>query len=343
MPTMGPSQILDMRNDLLVRCESRTFHEAMGSMTFAEMRSGGASDERAREAVVWFGGLLKQATRLSEAYRVTPDMVDLMTYAAASLEEEDTWDRTLAPTSAGLVRFDKPVHLGTMEGKPYSAEWLLWGPAHKFGKDDGKPRTILYWIGDLDGPSGTTWASFLSDIEAHGDYMKAARAIQGRWVLVGWDLFVHGESLGASEVNPEDQEHLRMLKFQAVLGSESLKEIDGEQANSARLCHALWLLLNQTIVSVEEEKPDRAAGRRAIKKGFPPRVTTISLRRTESRPSEGESHVEWHHRWIVRGHWRWQACGPGRSERVRIWIAPFVKGPEDAPLKQSDKLYDLRK
>ena len=33
---------------------------------------------------------------------------------------------------------------------------------------------------------------------------------------------------------------------------------------------------------------------------------------------------------IVRGHWRRQAHGPGHSQRKIIWIQPFWKGPEDA-------------
>lgn len=34
-------------------------------------------------------------------------------------------------------------------------------------------------------------------------------------------------------------------------------------------------------------------------------------------------------RFTVRGHWRNQACGPGRQERKRIWIQPFWKGPKE--------------
>lgn len=34
-------------------------------------------------------------------------------------------------------------------------------------------------------------------------------------------------------------------------------------------------------------------------------------------------------RFIVRGHWRMQVHGKGRTERKRIWIAPFYKGPTD--------------
>lgn len=42
--------------------------------------------------------------------------------------------------------------------------------------------------------------------------------------------------------------------------------------------------------------------------------------------------VEWSRRWMVRGHWRQQPCGPGNSERKLRWIDPYVKGPEGLPL-----------
>jgi len=38
-------------------------------------------------------------------------------------------------------------------------------------------------------------------------------------------------------------------------------------------------------------------------------------------------------RFVVRGHYRRQACGEGRQERKTIWIRPHWKGPEDAPGK----------
>ncbi len=35
---------------------------------------------------------------------------------------------------------------------------------------------------------------------------------------------------------------------------------------------------------------------------------------------------------LVRGHWRNQACGPRLTERKMTWIEPYWKGPEDAPI-----------
>lgn len=37
---------------------------------------------------------------------------------------------------------------------------------------------------------------------------------------------------------------------------------------------------------------------------------------------------------LVRGHWRNQACGPGLSERRMTWIEPHWKGPEEAPINR---------
>ncbi|MFH1184482.1 MAG: hypothetical protein V1755_05525 [Chloroflexota bacterium] len=34
-------------------------------------------------------------------------------------------------------------------------------------------------------------------------------------------------------------------------------------------------------------------------------------------------------RFTVRGHWRNQACGDGRSDRKMIWVQPYWKGPRD--------------
>ena len=42
----------------------------------------------------------------------------------------------------------------------------------------------------------------------------------------------------------------------------------------------------------------------------------------------------------VRGHWRDQPCGPGRSETKRIWISPYWKGPIDGVAKVS--LYQVK-
>lgn len=73
-------------------------------------------------------------------------------------------------------------------------------------------------------------------------------------------------------------------------------------------------------------------------------VTCASLRRHRYlSEAEREADVrEYSHRWIVRGHMRNQPIGPrnieGGQKHQRVWIAPYVKGPEDKPLVLKDRV-----
>jgi hypothetical protein len=73
-------------------------------------------------------------------------------------------------------------------------------------------------------------------------------------------------------------------------------------------------------------------------------VTCASLRRQRYlSDSERETESrEYSHRWIVRGHMRNQPIGPRNAKdgqkHLRVWIAPYVKGPEDKPLVLKDRV-----
>lgn len=67
-----------------------------------------------------------------------------------------------------------------------------------------------------------------------------------------------------------------------------------------------------------------------------PIINVVHLRR-KSYATNGlnaiQREVEWHCRWIVRGHWRHQACGPTMTDHRPVWINAYTKGPEDQPIK----------
>lgn len=67
-------------------------------------------------------------------------------------------------------------------------------------------------------------------------------------------------------------------------------------------------------------------------------VTLVDLRRIERRPAEtaGVGH-QLKHRFMVRGHWRQQYHPSDRSHRLR-WIAPYMKGPNGAPILVTDQV-----
>lgn len=73
-------------------------------------------------------------------------------------------------------------------------------------------------------------------------------------------------------------------------------------------------------------------------------VTCASLRHNRYT-SDAERAAEarnYSHRWIVRGHMRNQPIGPrnakGGQQHMRVWIAPYVKGPEEKPLILKDRV-----
>lgn len=103
---------------------------------------------------------------------------------------------------------------------------------------------------------------------------------------------------------------------------------------SMRLFAALLAFINQElIVETKAHSADRGDKRRAQRARMPepqPAIEVV-LRRAKAGTESARS-VDWHHRWIVRGHWRQQPYGPNSALRRPRFIPPYVKGPEGAPL-----------
>lgn len=97
-----------------------------------------------------------------------------------------------------------------------------------------------------------------------------------------------------------------------------------------------WLFLRERVLVHSNRQPGRA-GRRRLERAnpeLPTEVKVVELRRREYvRRGESEPvDVEWTCRWIVQGHWRSQYY-PSTGEHRPRWIRPYVKGPDDMPLR----------
>lgn len=106
---------------------------------------------------------------------------------------------------------------------------------------------------------------------------------------------------------------------------------------------AAWLLMQQpTLASTSAERPPKPQRKAAARRGEElPDVTMIDLRRRyvpDNEAEPGDSGRTYRYRWVVSGHWRDQAHGPGRASRKRIWIPSYEKGPADAPLLLTEKV-----
>ena len=374
---MRASQVLDLQGDLLWRLtDRRAFRELLiHSVEAAAMGAGETSPEYRKQYATRSVDLLESHVKHGYAYRVTPDMVTLVEHAAATLDDSDQFDAMLAPTPMGVVRLDKPIPMNDIRGHQMLVHWIVWGPDPGVG--GSRRATLLWFFNDNEQPDQVELDNYKDFVNEYGlDAVALARSHLGRWNYDGYIPVLEGQRLGPPLLPIEDlddyeaarRRHLANLD-QAML---PLPDQPADQTNAARIVHALWLMFGQTITTIQNEHVDRPALKRAKRMKLPGRVTVIRLRRAEGHRQEGESHVEWSHRWIVRGFWRWQPYGsrrqahvhelgkpqvtterrlmarfctvPGCDYRVeRIYIAPYEKGPADKPLVITDKVYSLER
>jgi hypothetical protein len=375
-----PSELLDHKADLMVRLTDPLVKRAMREhMRLDQVHVSPFSPESEDAARATAGAVVENARAAlpdAELFLVTGDMSLLVQSAAAGLEVTDRIDRTIAPTRAGLVRFDRPLPIRDIRDATLLVSWLLWFPVQtmKSRHDQGEPTQAICYLmfndrlTDPDDVERNTMALMAGQVEwkppldrdpATGEWRppsdwspnNAAEGVRvglehfGRWAFIGSEIVFDGMRLGPASVPPN--EDLRNKLF-----AEGM--IATEYTSSPRYLHALWLLLNQTITQKRPGEIERPARRRAERAKIPARVTVVELRRIRGRESEEPSLVEWSHRWIVRGFWRWQPVSdrhplaqpntgqtPSGDWVARIWIAPYTKGPEGKPLVVTEKIYRL--
>lgn len=261
--------------------------------------------------------------RNSEMFYVTADMADLAVAAAGTLPEFTLMPEDI-PTPCGFMYFARPIAVvdymdgGSPAGKSpiVAASWSPW--------TGNNP----HWV------HGGIWVTFYADAR---------------------ELLENGAKLGLIE--PKMYEKVRHSTARLAIDNEiqcpfspnpipalrgdgtefaSFRDADGI-AQWLAILKTAWLLMTQPVATVTDAQFDRAARRRMPKGQDPARVRVITLRRPATSGS-GDSDREYHHQWIVRGHWR-QQWFPARKVHRPVWIAPHVKGPEGAPLLGGEKVY----
>ena len=116
------------------------------------------------------------------------------------------------------------------------------------------------------------------------------------------------------------------------------KTSDPEFFGLLQIFGTMLLFLKQEILVSPETTVNRALRRRMetdTRLKLEPVVRVIELRRRvySSHPaSEHTGATEFACQWMVRGHWR-QQWYPSLNRHQPKWIMPYVKGPEDKPLK----------
>lgn len=274
----------------------------------------------------------EEVRRLAHAdlYFVSGDMADLAVAAATSLPAFTLMPEDL-PSPSGLIVFERP--LTTFDEAP----WHL-GADIPAGELAVTAASWSHWSGgNPDWKLGGVWITFYTDRDsAIASGIKMGMYDQSRAELVRRSsprLLLDNEVQAPFTPEPVGV---------SIGGAEPVAQDTAPETGLHRWVGVLkttWLLMQQPMVDVVATATDRAARRRYERLEKPvPLVRTIRLRRPANPHGSGETDREYHHRWIVRGHWR-QQWFPARQVHRPIWIAPHVKGPEDAPLLGGEKVY----
>lgn len=110
---------------------------------------------------------------------------------------------------------------------------------------------------------------------------------------------------------------------------------------------ALWVLMRQRLTTTTAHTAPRQMRRRFEREDHnnlwaDRQIKVITLRRIEyqSKDDSETQMIDWSHRWVVEGHWRNQWYPSLEQHRLK-WIAAYIKGPDDKPLKIKDTVAHL--
>lgn len=228
---------------------------------------------------------------------------------------EDRWEYlTLLPE----IALAATPHLWTAAA--WGKLWDLRLPAHVVS-----PRAL---------PLPIMWHTFTDPCRVSDDEHLFALLINDgvKCICVTEFWVVGGVSDGAG--------FLEINQFNIPYGKAWPGDFAGEDGVNGKVEATLQLLafLSSPYIPRTQERMSRAARREISRRGSQvdpeDEVTFVLLRRVGAgrhEKSETAAEIEWKHRWLVTGHLRAQWY-PSESAHHLIWIAPYMKGPEDAPL-----------
>lgn len=154
----------------------------------------------------------------------------------------------------------------------------------------------------------------------------------------GFQLVVFGDHQDGDDRRPfvlgQDYEYGRVFPDDYPDHPDGLHKV-GDGGHLRALLTQLAFLASPYIPR-QQLRASRAARRESARGGSlaaEQEVTFVVLRRPEGKRAAAEegASVEWKHSWVVSGHLRAQWYPSEQAHRL-IWIAPYLKGPEDAPL-----------
>lgn len=307
------------------RAEIAAWNREHGPSYFAACVAEGAQTvytdhHTAQAAGTWFAdheaGLLSQA----ELFWVARDMTELCVAAARSMPAWSLAPEDL-PAPSGMVFFE-----GLPDFRDFPTTAMAWGPC---------PPSVVQ-------ATGLKGAGLWISVYVSAEWIAVKEELDtGNLKMPLPPLLYDGETICAYGEREEGD-----LGFTTEDGFDVV-HIENDtlisRASSIVVLKAAWLLMQQELAEGTILPADRATRKRLRRAGQDDNAPTrvIQLRRHRHQGAGGGGR-EYHHAWVVRGHWR-QHWYPKRQVHRPVWIAPHIKGPEGAPLLGGEKVYVLKR
>ena len=221
---------------------------------------------------------------------------------------------------------------------------------------DSLDRARLYWIDDAFTELAEHAASQMPALTASTDLAPcddgllvwARSATARRVTAVSWTLtddMIRAVTYRAIGHGLDDQpiQHLRdEVGWLAPMRTFRLRheQLVDDAHDGCAILLATWLLIAQKAAETVPAEIDKTVRKRYARANRPlPDVRIVRIRAHTQREdtaatvaSTGRAYTS---RVWVSGHWRNQAYGKGRALRRPVYIHPFLRGPDDAPIMLS--------
>lgn len=326
-PTLSARDVVEERADLVTWLEDRG--EFGGPRAWS---IGMAPQDRTLEntsAERWATSL-----RVAEQFYVSDDLTRTA-LATGDAFDDFALDITDLPSTHGLVAFGEPItaelHLQSLSGMAITA--ASWA-AHSGLVEIRWWTDKNSWIKDFGATNNFTAQQYRHMHRLHPTKLTAVghSAIKfgerSKWPTDGIDTMKPPPGASIAELAEFALAQQRLIEAEKTLV-------------------AAWLLMGQTLtVETRVQTPRSAAGRIGrLDPALLGAVRQVTLRHKNIAPQqrgnvEGPKR-EWAHRWCVRGHWRKRRKDARPGTPSKIWITPYIKGPDGAPILDPSKLVNI--
>lgn len=295
-------------------------------------------------------GSLIRCIDYGEVFYVSRDIVNLMTdtlahpnLAGHRLFHLDVGD---VPSLTGFVYFDGPIPIPTIYSPTgYQNLVAIAWDQFAIARDDKEQIERAYH-------GAAEEADPNLNVEVVGKILYTIcstpndeqRNIFGRWKARHWIPAQYGQRF-----HPTNLQHMARDDSQYRDMGLTEEEIEQDDKDTIEGFDTLFKIFGLWLAMIKEEIPvrhpsDRNHDRVMHKEGRPPGIVKIThLRRyaQDTTDGAGMAEVNWAYRWEVRGHYRNQRVGPGRTLVKRVWVPKHIKGPSDKPLVIRDTITSL--